>query len=293
MATATLQTIVLHEDVSAGLSTRVDRAAGIIRGVRVLGPKSKNNRVYSEPAVRESCSLYEGIHVNYDHPRDSRERSMRDRAGWLRGVHVSNGGLSGDLCLFTSDSRAAKVLEAAERHPGAFGLSHNVRAETRQENGVLIVERITRVESVDIVSDPATTSSLFESRRWSIDAMSSSEFAARLLENDGESFAPRLDPVDQIATADDNAKADAELRKLQREVLDLVQNAMSVDGLLRDLQRLVNDKGLPVLDPSELVPAAESIDAAEFASCLTEGRSGGSRSAGRSSAASFAEALLG
>ena len=123
--------------------------------------------------------------------------------------------------------------------------------------------------------------------------MSSSEFAARLLENDGESFAPRLDPVDQIATADDNAKADAELRKLQREVLDLVQNAMSVDGLLRDLQRLVNDKGLPVLDPSELVPAAESIDAAEFASCLTEGRSGGSRSAGRSSAASFAEALLG
>ena len=263
-ATMQLQTSILREDVSAGLNTRVDRAAGVVRGVRVLGPKSKNNRRYLESAIREAVSLYEGVRVDYDHPRDSRERSMGDRAGWLRGVHVSNGGLSGDLCLFTSDHRASKVLEAAEKHPGAFGLSHNVRAETRQENGVLVVERITRVESVDIVSDPATTSSLFESSyRGSYHTMTSSEFAERLFEAD-DSYTPP-------PAADGGVSGDRELVALQKAVLAVVEKATSVSQLVEGLQSIL-DARRSVSSGSELVaPAAESYDNYSFASQLTEG----------------------
>ena len=260
--TMQLQAVQLQEDVASGLNTRVDREAGVIHGVRILGPKSKNKRVYSEPAIREGRPLYEGIRVNYDHPAGSRERSMDDRAGWLQGVHVANGGLSGDLCLFVSDSRAAKVLEAAEKHPGAFGLSHNVRAETRQENGVLIVERITRVESVDIVSDPATTSSLFESQRWSVDTMSSQEFAKRLLEADGG--------VDYMPSMADMAKMPEELSALKNEVGRVLETAKTVDELVDKLRQIL-DARRSMAAGSELAPAAESYDSYGFASALTEG----------------------
>ena len=44
----TLETVLLREDVSAGLDTRVDRQAGIVRGVHILGSRSRNNRRYLE-----------------------------------------------------------------------------------------------------------------------------------------------------------------------------------------------------------------------------------------------------
>jgi hypothetical protein len=43
------------------------------------------------------------------------------------------------------------------------GLSHNVEARTSRHDGQTIVEQILRVNSVDLVADPATTRGLFES----------------------------------------------------------------------------------------------------------------------------------
>ena len=122
--------------------------------------------------------------------------------------------------------------------------------------------------------------------------MSASEFAARLLENDGEGFAPATDPVDNVAAAaDDKDKEDAKLRTLQKQILDMVQNAQTVDGLLRDLQRLVNDRGLPAIEP-ELATAAESVGAYSFASQISENARGFRSPAGRDPAAEFAAAIL-
>ena len=264
---------MLQERVAAGVG-RVDRENGVIHGVRILGRVSKNNREYSPEAIRGAAKLYEGIRVNVDHPSGAKsDRSLTSRCGWLSNVRASDSGLTGDLHLILSHPMSPAILEMAERNPSLLGLSHNAEGRITKRDGRNIVEEITHVRSVDLVADPATADSLFESRRWSID-MSSKEFAERLFEADGEGFAPASDPVDRIPAADDNADADAELRKLQRELLDMIQAAVSVDGLLRDLQRLVNDKGLPVLDPSELSPAAESYlptDAAEFASVILEG----------------------
>ena len=283
---------MLQERVAAGVG-RVDREAGVIRGVRILGRVSRNGREYLPQAISNAKPLYEGINVNCDHPSSARnDRRVSDRIGWLQNVREADNGLRGDLHLLKSHPLTASVLEAAERRPQLLGLSHNAEGRITKRDGKTLVEEITRVRSVDLVADPATASSLFESHKWSVDAMTSSEFAARLLENDGEGFAPAADPVDSFPAGDDKAKADADLRKLQKQILDMVQTAQSVDGLLRDLAKLVGDRGLPVLDPSGLASAAESLDPYSFASSITENARGSRRPFGRDPSAAFAARLF-
>jgi len=288
------ETVQLFERAMVDYASRVDAERGVILGVRILGPKSANGYEYTPEAIREAPGLYEGIKVLYNHPPRSApnaERVVDDVAGWLESVRVERGGLVGDLHLLLADPRAAKVLEAASKRPESFGLSHNASGRFGERNGRRVVEAILSVRSVDLVADPATTRGLFESKGIH---MSTEEFARRLLESDGIDVPP-LDPVDRIA-AGDNAGDDADLRKLQRELLDMIQGAMTVDGLLRDLARLVNDKGLPTIEP-DVEPSPESIDARAFASNLTEGASAGRRPADRRGAPSdgrtFAAALLG
>jgi hypothetical protein len=154
----------LLEVFSSDAATRVDRGQGIIYGVRILGPVSRNKRKYTPAAISRAKPLYEGKAVNANHERRTdATRPIEDVVGWLRNVREENGGLTGDLHLLKSDPRAEKICEAAERNPTLFGLSHDADGKWVMRDGYQIVEEIERVRSVDIVSDPATTRSLFES----------------------------------------------------------------------------------------------------------------------------------
>jgi hypothetical protein len=156
--------ITLREDVR-GRPRSVDAAAGIVRGVKVLGLVSDNGRRYLAEAVRAAAPLYEGKGVYLDHPaRPGLQRSARDRIGWLQRVRVEADGLYADLHLLTSDPASAKILEAADKRPELFGLSHNAEGKGDHEGGVFVVSEITEVRSVDLVADPATNKSLFEGR---------------------------------------------------------------------------------------------------------------------------------
>ena len=77
--------MALSEDVSFGGGLSVDRKAGIIRGVKVLGHHSQNGRQYTPEAIRQAASLYEGAMVNIDHPdgEPTEQRSAYDRFGKL------------------------------------------------------------------------------------------------------------------------------------------------------------------------------------------------------------------
>ena len=143
----------------------VDRAAGIIRGVKILGFISRNGQRYSREAVERATRLYEGATVNIDHPRNPEsERSMSDQFGWLERVHAAPDGLRGDLHYIKSHSMAGPVTELAERRPDKLGLSHNaVCLESVGRDGVAVYTGIQRVRSVDLVCNPATVRSLFES----------------------------------------------------------------------------------------------------------------------------------
>jgi len=143
-----------------------DTEAGVIKGVRILGRQSLNGREYTPEAITNAMSLYEGRPVNLDHPDRSRptsERSVKDRFGWLVNVHQANDGLEGDLHYLKSHPQSAQIVEAAQRNPAMIGLSHNADGRTSRRNGKTLVEEIIGVRSVDLVADPATTKSLFES----------------------------------------------------------------------------------------------------------------------------------
>ena len=144
---------------------RVDRDSGVIHGVRILGPSSLNGRKYTPEAIQKAMNLYENRPVNVDHPgkADSGQRRVSDRFGWIKNIKYNNQGLDGELHYLKSHPQAEAVIEAAERNPALFGLSHNADGRMVRRGKEYLVEEIVGVRSVDLVADPATTKSLFES----------------------------------------------------------------------------------------------------------------------------------
>lgn len=153
-------------EIVAARSGRVDHARGILYGVRIIGHRSKNNRVYTNDCLVEAVPLYEGASVMIDHPEGNlrKSRSYKDQIGILRKVKAGADGLRANFHVNLKHALAEQLLFDAEHAPDAVGLSHNVTVQTsRGRDGETIVERITRVESVDLVVNPATVSGLFES----------------------------------------------------------------------------------------------------------------------------------
>jgi hypothetical protein len=143
---------------------RVDREAGLIEGVRILGPDSRNGRRYSAKAMNEAARLYEGAPVNVDHPvTDRKDRPLAEAFGWIRNVRTEPDGVYGDLHYLRSHPQAEMVAEAAERNPNRIGLSHHAEGTVRMDGQRVIVETVERVYSVDLVQTPATNAGLFES----------------------------------------------------------------------------------------------------------------------------------
>lgn len=171
----------------AGSPLKVDRENGIIFGVKVLGrfsknrydPAAENGTEYSPACMADAVKrqLYEGCHVNEDHPRDrSRpavERDADDGLGVLRNARVETGrdgepGIYADFHYLRSKSLCESVCEDVERGLGVFGLSHNAAAARerfdRQAKRV-VVESLALVRGVDLVRKPATNKNLWESER--------------------------------------------------------------------------------------------------------------------------------
>lgn len=145
---------------------RVDRAAGIIRGVSILGRTSVNGREYSDTAMRDAARLYEGARVRINHPdrrNPYRERSLSEEFGTLKNVRLEGSRVKGDLHFVKSHPDAEWILERAERFPDKLGLSHNADGKSSRRGGREVVESLSRVVSVDLVNEPATTGGLFES----------------------------------------------------------------------------------------------------------------------------------
>lgn len=143
---------------------KVDAEAGIIRGVRILGRTSRNGRRYSDKALESAARLYDGRKVNVNHIREGKgERPLQDAFGEIRNPVVKGDFVEGDLHYLTKHSLAPVIAEAAQKFPKSFGLSHHAEGETRREGKDTIVEDVTAVHSVDLVSDPATNNGLFES----------------------------------------------------------------------------------------------------------------------------------
>ena len=155
---------------SRGVQMRVDRQAGVIRGVKVLGLESRNGRSYLPEALAQAAPLYEDAKVNVNHPRGNPggPRDYQDRIGTVRNVGLRAGeGLFADFHFNPKHALAEQLIWDAEHAPENVGFSHNVEARCARRGDRVVVEAITRVQSVDLVADPATTRGLFESQQTS------------------------------------------------------------------------------------------------------------------------------
>jgi hypothetical protein len=150
---------------------RVDRDKGVIFGVKIIGLSSVNGNEYPITVLEQAIPLYEGAAVFINHPsaEEAEVRELYDHFGTLHNVYEEEDGLYGDLFYKKSHELADKIVDAAEKKPREFGLSHNAQIVT--ENGLAKgkVSQILRVRSVDLVSNPATTKGLFEENQMAKD----------------------------------------------------------------------------------------------------------------------------
>lgn len=140
----------------------------VVRNCKVLGLQSKNNRRYLPEAVAGAICLYEGVPVYFDHARESEAndgRSWLAKFGRLENCKLAeDGSVRADFRFNGKHIYAETFRGWLESDPKGIGFSHNATGRVREdEDGTLVIEEITAVESVDLVSRPATTEGLFES----------------------------------------------------------------------------------------------------------------------------------
>ena len=149
--------------------SRVNRELGIIFDVRIINTTSRNRRRYLESALRDGIPLYEGATIGIDHVKPTPgnpapEREFTKFWGQLNNVRWDGEGLIGDLHYIKSHHMTEHILEAAERFPEKFGLSHDADGDSKVgADGWLEVYKLTKVFSVDLVTNPGSTNGLFES----------------------------------------------------------------------------------------------------------------------------------
>ncbi len=279
---------------SAGQSLRSDAGRGVLRGVKLLGLRSRNGRRYAEGALREAIGLYEGAKVNVNHPRRDplAPRDYRDRLGIVRNVRFERAsGLFGDLHYNPKHALAEQLTWDADHAPENVGLSHNVLARTRRESDGVVVEAITRVQSVDLVADPATTAGLFEQQEIDADGpkQAPADELARLQEEnaglreevdrlkDQQARERRRGLIDQLAAEqriDEHAKEAVLSESFVRQLM--AADEAELAPLIEDRFRLVNSYSVsrsPRSREQALAVAAEATpDTASFVEAISRGR---------------------
>jgi hypothetical protein len=241
-------------------AAKIDREAGVIRGVRVLGKHSRNRgREYSDGAMAAALSLYEGVEVNIDHPSKkdvNGNRPFSDGFGVLKNVSKDSEGVLADLHYLKSHPLAESVLERAERFPERFGLSHVAFGDEVKRGGRQIVESIAEVKSVDLVRNPATTNGLFESEentmsktiRQIVESVDQATNGRALLLEMIEGEAPMV-AADTAVAVPEGGDGDAQVKMaFKTAFMKIVEAAFDDDSLdAKGTIAAIKDKGMDLL----------------------------------------------
>lgn len=208
--------IHLQESVSAKPSrVRVTRddsgrlSALVLEGVKFLGTHSVNTNAdgtkneYPTATRKAALPLYEGVSVYLNHraPGSKAERGYQEKLGRLREVRAEESGSYGSLHVNPRHPLAEQIAWDAENAPDSLGLSHDANGTGRAQGRSRLIEAITKVNSVDLVSAGATTCSLFESREGS-----------RMLDHKAllDTLTAEGDPAEKIAKAVEALKSVSE-----------------------------------------------------------------------------------
>lgn len=149
------------------------RDLNIIEGTVLITSLSQNGagkggRRYSDGALKQIASMAEGLpaYLNHVAPEQAfRPRDVKDLIGVHRNVryHPHEGKITSDLHVM--EHQAPLVFGIAEKLGDHIGNSLVSRGLVQMEGETEVVKEVLAVRSADLVSDPATTRGLFESRQ--------------------------------------------------------------------------------------------------------------------------------
>lgn len=305
---------------SRGVEMRVDRAQGIIRGVKLLGLHSRNGRKYLPAALAEAAGLYEGAKVNVNHPKGNplAARDYQDRLGSIRNVSARVDGLYGDFHFNPKHALAEQLAWDAAHAPENVGFSHNVEARTSRQANQTVVEAILKVQSVDLVADPATTRGLYESaatqgpaaaaclvegaRQWTLEQLRAQrpDLVAAI---EAEATAALRSEVDRLRACEAAHARRATIARLLKEyrlpdpqALDDATRPMVSDLFMESLLAAPDERSMRALvqERAEVIAAAQKLDGATAGRSrpLSREQNGHEAAAGRAlDARSFARAI--
>lgn len=138
----------------------IDREKCIISGVKLLGWESRNGATYDKVVFTRKASQYDGALSNINHGT----KTVEGRFGRVIGpIEAREDGLYGNIRYNPKLPLTESILWNIENDPGAIGMSHDAVVKMEMVNGRKTYTDLVKVNSVDIVSDPATTRGVFES----------------------------------------------------------------------------------------------------------------------------------
>lgn len=160
---------LLVEEVAAKPG-RVDADKGILHDVLLLGTESRNNVKYPDQTRNDAIPLFEGAKINLSHPAKRDKTALAESVPWDRrfgkafNVRNTPEGIRGDVKVLKAHPFTKTLLESAQEMPEMFGFSPVMLGVTTpaDTDGMETCISIKRVRSVDVVTDPGTTRSLFE-----------------------------------------------------------------------------------------------------------------------------------
>lgn len=166
---------------------RLNRALNVIEGTVLITSRSANGgkggRRYSDTALRQIAAMAEGLPAFLNHVSPEmafKPRDVKDLVGVHRNVRyfphegrvVSN--------LHVAEHQASLVFGLADTLGGVIGNSLVSRGRVRREGDLEVVDEIQQLRSADLVSDPAATKGLFESRETALKDLVETDAAERL-----------------------------------------------------------------------------------------------------------------
>lgn len=142
---------------------KVDAENRRVLNVVLAGPASRNGYRYSEAALTSAAELYADKPVFLDHAAQRQrpyDRSTRDLVGSIQNPRFIAGKIRGDIRVLDTEN-GQLFLKLVEASAPGVGMSHVVVA-ARSADGTT-VDQIREVISVDVVINPATTTTFSES----------------------------------------------------------------------------------------------------------------------------------
>ena len=147
----------------------VEKEQGVIKNICVMRSESLNGRRYMKKAMESAASMVGKSFWNHETAGmgglfGAGPRDVREMLGKLENGHQEGDGVFADLHI--RKKWRDEVFELAENYSDTCGFSivaSGEYAEEKDADGFDIVEDISKLWSTDLVDEPATTHSMFES----------------------------------------------------------------------------------------------------------------------------------